>query len=89
MPGITGPYADFLRRTACAVGLYSRTRFSATGDARDADIALREAVEERSCALDELHRRVPDAVRDDPDALSAHGTLLAQARRSADQVVRR
>ncbi|MGJ5832494.1 aromatic acid exporter family protein [Streptomyces ossamyceticus] len=87
VPEITGPYADFLRHTARAVGLYSRARFSAGGTDRDADRALRETVEELSRALDDLHRRLPDAVRDDPEALSTHGTLLAQARRLADQLV--
>ncbi|MEU9269104.1 hypothetical protein AB0E04_27125 [Streptomyces sp. NPDC048251] len=37
--------------------------------------------------LDELRRRLPGAVPDDPDALATYGTLLAQARRLADQLV--
>lgn len=87
-PSITGPYADFLRHTARAIGLYSGARFTATGGDRDADRALRDAVEELRRSLDDLHRRLPDAVRDDPDALTTHGTLLAQARRLADQLLR-
>jgi hypothetical protein len=35
----------------------------------------------------ELHRRLPGAVADDPDALATHGALPAQARRLADQLV--
>ncbi|MER6347640.1 aromatic acid exporter family protein [Streptomyces sp. NPDC001595] len=84
---ITGPYADFLRHTARAVGLYGRTRFAENaGDDSDGEV-LREAVTELRRALDEVQRRLPDAVRDDPGALATHGTLLAQARRLADQLV--
>ncbi|WP_097224191.1 aromatic acid exporter family protein [Streptomyces sp. OV198] len=86
-PQITGPYADFLRHTARAIGLYGRTRFAGTGTSQPADGALHEAVEELNRSLDELHRTVPGAVQDDPDALATHGALLAQARRLADQLV--
>jgi hypothetical protein len=86
-PQITGPYADFLRHTARAIGLYSQSRFAGTGTEQPADGALREAAEELNRSLDELHRRLPGAVQDDPDALATHGALLAQARRLADQLV--
>lgn len=86
-PQITGPYADFLRHTARAIGLYGQTRFTGTGTEQPADRALREAVEDLNCSLDELHRRLPGTVQDDPGALATHGTLLAQARRLADQLV--
>ncbi|MFI9152535.1 aromatic acid exporter family protein [Streptomyces sp. NPDC053367] len=85
-PRITRPYADFLRHTARAIGLYSQTRFAGTDPLTDGD--LTEAVRELRRSLDELHRRLPDAVADDPDALATHGALLAQARRLADQLVR-
>ncbi|MFJ8510082.1 aromatic acid exporter family protein [Streptomyces avermitilis] len=86
-PQITGPYADFLRHTARAIGLYGQTRFTGTGTEQPADRALREAVEDLNRSLDELHRRLPGTVQDDPGALATHGTLLAQARRLADQLV--
>ncbi|WP_457751408.1 FUSC family protein [Streptomyces mirabilis] len=86
-PQITGPYADFLRHTARAIGLYGQTRFAATSTEQTADRALREAVDELRRSLDELHRKLPGTVRDDPDALATHGALLAQARRLADQLV--
>lgn len=86
-PQITGPYADFLRHTARAIGLYGQTRFAGTGTDRSANADLREAVEELRRSLDELHRRLPGTVQDDPDALATHGALLAQARRLADQLV--
>jgi len=38
-------------------------------------------------ALDAFRRRLPGAVRDDPDALLTYGALLAQAHRLADQLV--
>ncbi|MEU9271755.1 aromatic acid exporter family protein [Streptomyces sp. NPDC048251] len=87
-PQVTVPYADFLRHTARAIGLYGRTRFAGSGTEQSADGALDEAVKELRCSLDALHRRLPDAVADDPEALATHGALLAQARRLADQLVR-
>ncbi|MFF4274265.1 aromatic acid exporter family protein [Streptomyces sp. NPDC001536] len=86
-PRITGPYADFLRHTARAIGLYGQTRFAGTGTERSADGSLREAVGELRRSLDTLRQRLPSTVRDDPDALATHGALLAQARRLADQLV--
>ncbi|WOX16094.1 aromatic acid exporter family protein (plasmid) [Streptomyces sp. N50] len=86
-PQLTGPYADFLRHTALAIGLYGQTRFAETGTEQPAHRALREAVDELRRSLDELHRKLPGTVRDDPDALATHGALLVQARRLADQLV--
>ncbi|MEN1891173.1 FUSC family protein [Streptomyces mirabilis] len=86
-PQITGPYADFLRHTARAVGLYGQTRFAQNGTDQAAERALREAVDELRGSLDELHRQLPGTVRDDPDALATHGALVVQARRLADQLV--
>jgi hypothetical protein len=86
-PQITGPYADFLRHTARAIGLYGQTRFAGAGTEQSPDGALREAVEDLNRSLDELRRRLPGTVHDDPDALATHGALLAQARRLADQLV--
>ncbi|WP_159062957.1 hypothetical protein [Streptomyces scabiei] len=83
---ITGPYADFLRHTARAVGLYGQSRFAESGG-DDSTEALRESVADLRGTLDELQRRLPAAVQDDPGALATHGTLLAQARRLADQLV--
>ncbi|MFD3505032.1 aromatic acid exporter family protein [Streptomyces sp. NPDC058678] len=84
---MTGPYADFLRHTARAVGLYGQSRFAESGGDDCAAEALREAVAGLRGTLDELQRRLPAAVQDDPGALATHGTLLAQARRLADQLV--
>ncbi|MFE6824978.1 aromatic acid exporter family protein [Streptomyces sp. NPDC057690] len=86
--GITRAYADFLRHMARAVRLYGRTRFSAGGSDDRAAERLREAVEELHRTLDEFRRQLPGAVTDDPDALVTYGTLLAQAHRLADQLVR-
>ncbi|MEU2587258.1 aromatic acid exporter family protein [Streptomyces avermitilis] len=86
-PQIAGPYADFLRHTARAIGLYGQTRFAGTGTEQSPDGALHEAVEDLNRSLDELHRRLPGTVQDDPDALATHGALLAQARRLAEQLV--
>jgi hypothetical protein len=83
---ITRPYADFLHHTARAIRLYSQTRFT-TSDHDDAGEALREAVGELQRTLDEFRRRLPGTVPDDPDALATYGTLLAQARRLAAQLV--
>ncbi|WP_217238981.1 aromatic acid exporter family protein [Streptomyces sp. AC555_RSS877] len=86
-PQITGPYADFLRHTGRAIGLYGQTRFAGAGTEESGDETLREAAEELRRSLDELRRRLPGTVADDPDALATHGALLAQARRLADQLV--
>lgn len=86
--GITHAYADFLRHTARAVRLYGRTRFAAGGSDDRAAERLREAVEDLHRNLDEFRRQLPGAVSDDPDALETYGTLLAQAHRLADQLVR-
>jgi hypothetical protein len=85
-PRITGPYADFLRHTARAVGLYGQARFAEDAGGRSVDRALGEAVAELRRVLGALHRSLPDTARDDPAALATHGTLLAQARRLADQL---
>ncbi|MEU0970012.1 aromatic acid exporter family protein [Streptomyces sp. NPDC005917] len=85
--GITRAYADFLRRTACAIGLYGRSRFGTGGRDDAAGERLREAVGELLRTLEEFRRRLPGAVPDDPDALVVYGTLLAQAHRLADQLV--
>ncbi|MET7644108.1 aromatic acid exporter family protein [Streptomyces sp. NPDC005426] len=86
-PRSTGPYADFLHHTARAIGLYGETRFAGTGTSQPADGLLHEAVEDLDRSLDELHRKLPGIVQDDPEALATHGALLAQARRLADQLV--
>ncbi|MFI1925432.1 aromatic acid exporter family protein [Streptomyces sp. NPDC020377] len=86
--GITHAYADFLRHTARAVRLYGRTRFAPGGSDDRAAERLREAVEELHRTLDAFRRQLPGAVPDDPDALVTYGTLLAQAHRLADQLVR-
>ncbi|MEU6261022.1 aromatic acid exporter family protein [Streptomyces sp. NPDC047043] len=84
---LTRAYADFLRHTAYAVRLYRQTRF-APGRRDDCSAKrLPEAVGELHRTLDEFRRRLPEAVPDDPDALAAYGTLLAQAHRLADQLV--
>ncbi|MDQ0933237.1 hypothetical protein QFZ49_003177 [Streptomyces turgidiscabies] len=86
-PQLTGPYADFLRQTARAVGLYSQAQFTSSGPDPSVAGALSKGVGELRRTLDELRRRLPGAVPDDPDALATYGTLLAQARRLADQLV--
>ncbi|WP_226967220.1 hypothetical protein [Streptomyces phaeolivaceus] len=85
--GITRAYADFLRDTACAIGLYGRTRFAPGGHDDSAAHELREAVAELHRTLDVFRRQLPDAVAEDPNALVIYGTLLAQAHRLADQLV--
>ncbi|HZF89151.1 FUSC family protein [Streptomyces sp.] len=88
-PHITEPYAAFLRNSAHAIRLYTTSRFAPDGRDREADQELREAVENLGRTLDDLRRRLPRAVPDDPDALATYGTLLIQARRLADQLVER
>ncbi|MFJ6087798.1 aromatic acid exporter family protein [Streptomyces sp. NPDC092369] len=87
-PQITGLYADFLRHTGQAIGLYGRTRLAGTGFEHTADSALREEADELRRSLAELDRCLPATVRDDPESLATHGALLAQARGLADQLVR-
>ncbi|MFE7838745.1 hypothetical protein ACFU53_22665 [Streptomyces sp. NPDC057474] len=65
-PQITGPYADFLRHTARAVGLYGQSRFAGSDSHGCDSQALREVVAGLRRTLDELQRRLPDAIRDDP-----------------------
>ncbi|UUU20136.1 aromatic acid exporter family protein [Streptomyces sp. DSM 40750] len=84
---IAHPYATFLRHTARAIRLYSRTRFAPSGHDDSAARELREAVGELHRTLDAFRRQLPGAVADDPDALMTYGTLLAQAHRLADQLV--
>jgi hypothetical protein len=84
---ITGPYADFLHHAGRAIGLYGQTRFAETDVGPGARNALRGAAEELRRSLDELHRRLPGTVQDDPGTLAANGTLLAHARRLAEQLV--
>ncbi|MDQ0963590.1 hypothetical protein QFZ66_007468 [Streptomyces sp. B4I13] len=84
---IARPYADFLHRTAHAIGLYGSARFTPGGHDDAAADELREAVEELHHTLDAFRRQLPGAVRDDPDALLTYGALLAQAHRLADQLV--
>ncbi|MFD5710476.1 aromatic acid exporter family protein [Streptomyces pharetrae] len=88
-PGITEPYAAFLRNSAHAIRLYTTSRFAPGGRDRQADRELREVVEDLGRTLDDLRRRLPRAVPDDPDALATYGTLLTQARRLADQLAGR
>ncbi|WP_406007756.1 aromatic acid exporter family protein [Streptomyces sp. NBC_00637] len=85
---ITRAYADFLHDTARAVRLYGRTRFAPDGPDDRAAERLREAAAELHSTLDAFRRQLPGAVPDDPDALVTYGTLLAQAHRLADQLVR-
>ncbi|CAM5474685.1 Integral membrane protein OS=Streptomyces glaucescens OX=1907 GN=SGLAU_02255 PE=4 SV=1 [Streptomyces glaucescens] len=88
-PHITEPYAAFLRNSAHAIRLYTTSRFAPGGRDRQADRELREVVEDLGRTLDDLRRRLPRAVPDDPDALATYGTLLTQARRLADQLAGR
>lgn len=87
-PQVTKPYAEFLRTSARAIRLYTRSRFAPGGHDQHADHELREVVDDLVRTLDDLRRRLPGAVPDDPDALATYGTLLTQARRLADQLVR-
>ncbi|TQE39425.1 hypothetical protein Sipo8835_02260 [Streptomyces ipomoeae] len=59
-----------------------------SSDGRSVDRELDEAVVELRRVLDGLHEKLPGTVRDDPATLATHGTLLAQARRLADQLAR-
>jgi hypothetical protein len=88
-PAVTESYAEFLRNSARAIRLYPQSRFSLGGHDRDADHELREVVDDMVHTLDALRARLRGGALDDPDALATHGTLLAQARRLADQLVTR
>ncbi|MFJ7071178.1 aromatic acid exporter family protein [Streptomyces sp. NPDC098781] len=88
-PAVTESYADFLRNSARAIRLYPQSRFAPGGHDRDADHELREVVDDMVHTLDALRRRLAGGVLADPDALAAHGNLLTQARRLADQLVTR
>ncbi|WP_208607409.1 FUSC family protein [Streptomyces curacoi] len=88
-PHITEPYAEFLRDSARAIRLYTRSRFALHGQDEQADRELREVVDDLVRTLDHLRRSLPGAVPTDPDVLATYGTLLTQARRLADQLVGR
>ncbi|WP_107119464.1 aromatic acid exporter family protein [Streptomyces longwoodensis] len=79
---VAGYYAAFLRRTAEALRLYSATRFG-QGDRE----RLEQVVEELRRMLEELRVRLPGVLTDDPEDVASYGSLLAQARRLADQLV--
>ncbi len=87
-PHLTKPYAEFLHNSARAIGLYTRSRFAPSGQDERADRELREVVEDLVRTLDELRQKLPGVEPADPDALATYGTLLTQARRLADQLVR-
>jgi hypothetical protein len=88
-PHIARAYADFLHNSARAIRLYTDSRFAPGGEDRQTEQELREAAEDLVGTLEDLRRRLSGTVPDDPDALAVHGTLLAQARRLADQLVRK
>jgi hypothetical protein len=85
---ITKPYAEFLHHSAGAIRLYTKSRFAPDGHGRQAERDLRAAVDNLVRTLDDLRRRLPAAVPDDPDALATYGTLLTQARRLTEQLAR-
>ncbi|GGS76468.1 FUSC family protein [Streptomyces cinerochromogenes] len=80
-PGPARRYAEFLRRTARALRLYSHSRF---GD--ECEDELREAVADLRGALTELRGDLVRSTTDDPDELATYGALLTQAHRLADQL---
>ncbi|MES4904298.1 hypothetical protein [Streptomyces sp. NPDC000395] len=88
-PPVAMAYAEFLRGSARAIQLYTRSRFSPAGKDWQVDQELREVVEDLGRTLEDLRQRLPGAVPEGPDALATYGMLLAQARRLADQLVRR
>jgi hypothetical protein len=88
-PRVARAYADFLRTGARAVRLYTDSRFAPGGVDERADRELRAVAEDLVGTLENLRRRLPDGIPDDPDALATYGTLLTQARRLADQLIRR
>ncbi|MFI9250923.1 aromatic acid exporter family protein [Streptomyces sp. NPDC053069] len=81
-PELARCYAEFLRRTAHALRLYSHSRF---GD-ETCDGELRTAVARLRGTLDELRRDLVHSTTDDPDEVATYGALLAQAHRLADQL---
>ncbi|MGW2485637.1 FUSC family protein [Streptomyces sp. NPDC001606] len=81
-PTLARHYADFLRRTAHALHLYSHCRFG-----HRSDHELREAVAELHTTLDALRRHVTHSGPNDPDEVATYGALLSQAHRLADQLV--
>jgi len=83
---VTTAYADFLRETARAVHLYAAYRFAADGRDEATGRRLHDAAADLRRSLDALRRQFPGASPDDPDALVAYGTLLAQAHRLADHL---
>jgi hypothetical protein len=89
---VTGLYADFLRQTATAIRLYGVTRLGDdTGDTGDGPAARRElhrAVDQVRRTHDELRHRLPRTAPGEPEALAMYGSLLLQARRLTDQLLR-
>ncbi|MEU7424799.1 aromatic acid exporter family protein [Streptomyces sp. NPDC040750] len=81
-PELACQYATFLNQTAHALRLYSHSRFADEGEDE-----LRDAVAELRGTLQDLRRGLARPLTDDPDRLATYGTLLAQARRLADQLV--
>ncbi|MGC9542296.1 FUSC family protein [Streptomyces sp. UG1] len=89
-PAVAESYARFLRNSARAIRLYPHSRFAPGGHDGHADRELREAVDDMVHTLNTLRHKLPGGLPDDdPDALAAHGTLLTQARRLAEQLVTR
>ncbi|WP_372478040.1 FUSC family protein [Streptomyces barringtoniae] len=84
-PELAHRYAEFLRRTAHALRLYSHSRFGDESDGHED--RLRAAVARLRATLDDLRRHLVGGTRDDPDELATYGALLAQAHRLADQLV--
>ncbi|MEU3859992.1 aromatic acid exporter family protein [Streptomyces sp. NPDC028722] len=80
-PGPARRYAEFLRQTAHALRLYSRSRF---GDACEDELS--ESVARLRDTLGELRRDLARSVREDPDEVATYGALLAQAHRLAGQL---
>ncbi|MFI7413018.1 aromatic acid exporter family protein [Streptomyces sp. NPDC049627] len=87
-PHITKPYAEFLYCSARAIRFYTRSRFAPAGQDVEAGRELREVVEELVRSLDDLRQRLHEAMPADPDGLATYGTLLTQARRLTEQLVR-
>ncbi|MEU6776697.1 aromatic acid exporter family protein [Streptomyces sp. NPDC046759] len=80
-PELARRYAEFLRRTAQALRLYSHSRF---GDACDDELGT--AVARLRETLDALRRDLVRSTTDDPDEVATYGALLTQAHRLADQL---
>lgn len=81
-PHLSRAYAEFLRQTAHALHLYGHSRFG-----NRSDHELRQAVRELHHSLDALRHSLNRSRPDDPDEVATYGTLLAQARRLAGQLV--